>query len=635
MLRTLTRGAWWAAAAALVALAAAAVWWWRTTPPGPPRRPRPEDPRLSFATPYRNVRPEVKYVGDAACAACHEGLCRSYHEHPMGRSLAPASDPRVPAGLGADGAASFESGGLRYRVERRGGRLFHSETLPGPGGKDGDSVEVEVGYAVGSGGRGVGYLFADGDALFESPITWYGEASRWDLSPGYHERNQHFGRPITADCLFCHCNAAEPVDGTINRYREPVFRGLSVGCERCHGPGELHVRERGAGAAVAGLDDSIVNPRRLGPELREAVCQQCHLQGQARVLRFGREPFDYRPGLPLQSFWAVYVAPPDRPESRKAVGQVEQMYESRCFRASGGRLGCSSCHDPHRAPAAEERAGFYRGRCLACHKDADCTAPAAARRQKQDACATCHMPRLSDTDIVHVAATDHRILRSPDASPQAAPPSRGSGLLVSFHAGPDAPGDRDLGLALVQLSRRVPPGAGRTTLEREAVPLLKAAADREPDDLDAREQLAAALLAQGQADAALAAAQAALSQAPEREAALATAADAAGQLGRSGEAVGYWRRAVAVSPGRWWYHDRLGQALSERQENAEALAECDAALKLNPASVEARLVRLACLLDSRRPAEARAALDALLPLKPPREAELRRWFDDQMRRQGP
>ena len=50
-------------------------------------------------------------------------------------------------------------------------------------------------------------------------------------------------------CLFCHCNAVEPVADTLNRYRPPLFRGHAIGCERCHGPGELHVGD-GSGETI-------------------------------------------------------------------------------------------------------------------------------------------------------------------------------------------------------------------------------------------------------------------------------------------------------------------------------------------------------------------------------------------------
>src|SRR5262245_3287006 len=80
-----------AAALALVGVGGLAWWvargWWQ-----PPDPPPPPDPRLTFATPYRNVRPEVRYVGDEACASCHHAISESYHSHPMGRSFLSVSE---------------------------------------------------------------------------------------------------------------------------------------------------------------------------------------------------------------------------------------------------------------------------------------------------------------------------------------------------------------------------------------------------------------------------------------------------------------------------------------------------------------------------------------------------------------
>ena len=52
---------------------------------------------------------------------------------------------------------------------------------------------------------------------------------------------------------------------------------MAIGCERCHGPGELHVKERKAKLPIRGsLDDSIVNLRHLSRERQEDICAQCH-----------------------------------------------------------------------------------------------------------------------------------------------------------------------------------------------------------------------------------------------------------------------------------------------------------------------------------------------------------------------
>src|SRR5438132_448588 len=83
---------------AVVGLGAMSGWWWyhsarraeETAPSGKGRSPA-QDPRLTFATPFLDVRPEVKYVGDEVCAGCHEGHAKTFRQHPMGRSLAPLS----------------------------------------------------------------------------------------------------------------------------------------------------------------------------------------------------------------------------------------------------------------------------------------------------------------------------------------------------------------------------------------------------------------------------------------------------------------------------------------------------------------------------------------------------------------
>ena len=117
---------------------------------------------------------------------------------------------------------------------------------------------------------------------------------------------------------------------------------------------------------------TIVNPAALEPSLRDAVCQQCHLIGQHRVVRL--RPSRLRTiGRVCRSIGSGRCSSPrPRPAKNRFVGQVEQMHESRCFRASEGRLGCISCHDPHRLPAPEEKVAYYRDRCLECHADRGC-----------------------------------------------------------------------------------------------------------------------------------------------------------------------------------------------------------------------------------------------------------------------
>ncbi|HMF10977.1 MAG TPA: cytochrome c3 family protein, partial [Gemmataceae bacterium] len=317
------------------------------------------------ASPFRNVRPGVQYVGDRACVVCHKHEADSFHAHPMGRSFTAMPAEGNLESYDTAARNPFEAAGLQYRVDRQGREIVHNEILPRPKGASKFESSYRVRFALGSGSHGRAYLIDRDGFLFQSPISWYTQRRAWDLSPGYDRNNQHFERPITGECLFCHSNYSGPVEHTLNRYQEPVFAGSSIGCERCHGPGELHVKQ--PGEKVDGIDYTIVNPKHLSPELRESVCQQCHLQGAVRIVRRGQQPFDFRPGLPLHLFRSIFVRPEGVVDD-KAVSQVEQMYSSKCFQASKGALGCITCHNPHDEPAPTQRVDYYRNRCLDCHK---------------------------------------------------------------------------------------------------------------------------------------------------------------------------------------------------------------------------------------------------------------------------
>src|SRR4051812_49581024 len=63
--------------------------------------------------------------------------------------------------------------------------------------------------------------------------------------------------------------------------------------------------------------------------------------------------FRSRPGLPLYLFLMDFVDGRRGHTDTKFVNSVEQMQASRCYQESREpkKLGCTSCHDPHRAPA--------------------------------------------------------------------------------------------------------------------------------------------------------------------------------------------------------------------------------------------------------------------------------------------
>jgi predicted CXXCH cytochrome family protein len=358
-----------------------------------------------------------------------------------------------------------------------------------------------------------------------------------------------------------------------------------------------------------------------------------------RTLVRGRGLYDFRPGLPLDAFWSVFLRAPEAGAGPKAIGQVEQMYQSKCFLGSAGegQLGCTSCHDPHAKPAPAAAAAFYRERCLKCHAQRPCSLPEAERRRQHpdDSCAACHMPRYGAADIPHTAATDHRVPRhagrKADAAPE--PPSRQDRLpLVSFYRGregvDDAEDDRSRAVALEKLALGGDGTADRAL--RQALPTLEAACRRDPDDFLAGEARGYALALQERPAEALAAFEAVLARAPGRELALVGAATAAEALRQTEAALTYWRRAVAANPWASGYRHSLTLLLVKQRAWGEARAECEAWLRLSPLSTEARSARVTCLLATGDKAGARAEYARIEALAPADLPELRIRFEKKL-----
>jgi len=369
------------------------------------------------ASPWpKDERRHDRFLGSQACRDCHQEIYAAYMAHPMAKSTRRCDDL-----LDAPYAktAEFDRGWRHYSVDvDDAGVMSHGESCLDSAGNELYRQNVEVEFAVGSGQRGFSFLINRQGRLFQSSLTWYTKRGDWDLSPGYRaDRHPRFERRVSDGCVVCHAGRPIPVAGGYHSYESGVFAELAIGCERCHGPGAAHVAYQSEGTTAG--DDPIVNPADLAPLARESVCYQCHLHGLERILRTGREELDFRPGDVISDVWAIFARGSGIKDSgaTTAVSQVEQMVASRCFTASQGELGCTSCHDPHRLPTAEERVVFYRDRCVRCHGDAKDSCSLASgerlRRSPDDSCIECHMPRLSADDVPHTSQTDHRILKAP------------------------------------------------------------------------------------------------------------------------------------------------------------------------------------------------------------------------------
>src|SRR5579884_2092307 len=258
----------------------------------------------------------------AACADCHPQIAARWAASPMARSSGvtnPASEP-----VGEFVSASSQT---RFEIRRAPGAL----QLVWPGHKQ------SLDFYIGSRRMGRSYGFIEDGYLYQAPVGYYALRRAWGMAPGYeHDSTTDMNGPVTAECLFCHAGGMTAARGTLNRFRD-LSHLEGVTCERCHGEGSEHSAHPRAG--------NIVNPARLTGSKRDSVCEQCHLSGDVRLELAGRKLSSFRPGEDLSNYVAVFAA-----ASTGRVGvnsHAEALARSRCKQASGERLWCGTCHDPH------------------------------------------------------------------------------------------------------------------------------------------------------------------------------------------------------------------------------------------------------------------------------------------------
>lgn len=396
---------------------------------------------------FRNLADTVEYVGMETCRKCHENVYQSYIRTGMGQSFGEATKDRS--------AASFEDHEPVYDVHSD---LYYKPWWQGDSlvvleyrleGKDTVHKRLQpVDFIIGSGHHTNSHIYSVNGYLYQAPFTWYVQEEQLDLPPGYEDgRNTRFSREIGFECMTCH-NAYPKFDkGSENRF---THMPDGIDCERCHGPGSLHVQEKLEGKLVDITNDtdfSIVNPAKLPLELQTDVCQRCHLQGNA-VLKEGKDFDDFRPGMKLSDVMEVFLPKYEETEDRFIMAShADRMKMSPCFTETQEHktlrpLNCISCHNPHVSVKGTKQQHFVNA-CLTCHTEPDdeCEMPLQQRIvSNNNNCISCHMPPSNTIDIPHVTITDHfiRVRDGKDPLPSVSPSDlKVAGLRSTLSQNPD------------------------------------------------------------------------------------------------------------------------------------------------------------------------------------------------------
>ncbi len=382
-----------------------------------------EEKKTSNEKTYKNLSSDVNYVGSIKCRQCHSDIYETFIETGMGKSFDIATQKKSSGKFDKHSVVYDKSSDFYYYPFWSGDTMkimeFRLE------GKDTVHKRIEtVDYIIGSGHHTNSHIFNTNGYLHQMPMTFYTQDGKWDLAPGFEDgNNTRFSRTIGLECMSCHNAPSDFLMGSENKFNS-VPNGIS--CEGCHGPGEIHVKEKEAGIVVDTskyIDYSIVNPAKLSIDLQFDACQRCHLQGNA-VLKEGKSFYDFRPGMKLSDVMTIFLPKYENgDEDFIMASHADRLKQSQCFLKSfkedvkGLRpykeaLTCVTCHNPHISVKVTGK-NIFNNTCKSCHggkkDDVVCTKKQETRVSSLDNCVGCHMPKSGSIDIPHVTITDHFI----------------------------------------------------------------------------------------------------------------------------------------------------------------------------------------------------------------------------------
>ena len=221
---------------------------------------------------YLNHADTARYVGINTCRLCHQSIYNTFIETGMGKSFAGATKQKS-AGDYKHSIIYDEFSDFYYKSfwGKNDSLYFLEFRLQG---KDTIYKRVErCDYIIGSGHHTNSHMQNINGHFNQMPMTFYTQKKEWHLPPGFENGvNTRFTRKIGLECMSCHNALPDFVMGSENKCNH-VDEGIN--CERCHGPGSVHVHQRSTGSKIDTtnyIDYSIVNPSKLASDFQGEGC---------------------------------------------------------------------------------------------------------------------------------------------------------------------------------------------------------------------------------------------------------------------------------------------------------------------------------------------------------------------------
>ncbi len=317
------------------------------------------------------------YVGSAQCKSCHEDIYDRWKKTPMANVV---RDPQE-----------------------------HPEAITPDLSKPDPLVTFtkdDIAFVYGSIWK-QRYFTKIGNDYFPQPAQWDVTHKIWRRyfvtngddwwAPLYPPDN--FQRPTGPLCDGCHS-----VNYDINT---KVVTEWNVGCERCHGPGSKHVKQK--------TRETIINPARLDYVHANDTCIQCHSQGRPLTNpilgKYYDWPVGFHMGLDLSNYWKLeehklgetsfYYFPDGTAHKNRMQGNdfVQSLMYNR-------GVACFSCHDVHGTKNDAQLREPPGEICFACHGTGTQNGPHTTSIEDHthhkpgspgSQCVACHMPKIEQT----------------------------------------------------------------------------------------------------------------------------------------------------------------------------------------------------------------------------------------------